>query len=458
MTAPVTRPDWPDGPLLTYYGDDFTGSTDVLEAMTVAGLPSVLYLKEPSPEMLRHFPDARCVGLAGDSRSRSPGWMDRELPRAFASLARLGAPILQYKVCSTFDSSPSTGSIGRAIDLGMRHARAGWSPCVVGAPRLGRYQAFGQLFATVGEETLRLDRHPTMSRHPVTPMDECDLSLHLSRQTDRPIGRIDLLQLRQGRAAARLAALREQADAAPIVFIDVIDEETQRLAGELIWSRREGGLFSASSSGLQDALTACWRARGLLPAPQTLPRPRPVDVVAAVSGSCSPVTAAQLVWARRQGFELIRLDIPRLLGSTTIESELADAVARMVAALKTGRSAIAFSAEGPDDPAVVNFDAASHAAGLSRPQASRRIGEALARVLTGVLERIPVPRVAVAGGDSAGVVTAALGIDALTATAAMAPGAPLCLTWSHEGCHPGLEIVLKGGQMGDPGFFGRTRG
>jgi hypothetical protein len=44
----------------------------------------------------------------------------------------------------------------------------------------GRYQAFGNLFATVEGTAYRLDRHPTMSRHPVTPMTEADLRLHLS--------------------------------------------------------------------------------------------------------------------------------------------------------------------------------------------------------------------------------------------------------------------------------------
>jgi len=30
----------PSGPLLAYYGDDFTGSTDVMEAFSAAGVPS----------------------------------------------------------------------------------------------------------------------------------------------------------------------------------------------------------------------------------------------------------------------------------------------------------------------------------------------------------------------------------------------------------------------------------
>jgi len=63
------RPDaadgWPDGPLLAYYGDDFTGSTDAMEAMTAAGVPTVLFLAVPDAALRARFPDARCIGIAG---------------------------------------------------------------------------------------------------------------------------------------------------------------------------------------------------------------------------------------------------------------------------------------------------------------------------------------------------------------------------------------------------------
>jgi uncharacterized protein YgbK (DUF1537 family) len=42
-------------------------------------------------------------------------------------------------------------------------------------------------------------------------------------------------------------------------------------------------------------------------------------------------------------------------------------------------------------------------------------------------------------------------------TARLAPGAPLCRAWSREPRRDGLEIVLKGGQMGGTGFFGSVR-
>jgi uncharacterized protein YgbK (DUF1537 family) len=154
--------------LLSYYGDDLTCSPDVVEALSSGGVSTELFLRVPDNELLSSFADCRAVGLAGTSRSETPDWMDENLPAAFAWLKAQGASLCHYKVCSTFDSSPTVGSIGRAIEIG-RHVFAQRAvPLIVGAPQLKRYTAFGNLFAAYRGETFRIDRHPVMSRHPVT--------------------------------------------------------------------------------------------------------------------------------------------------------------------------------------------------------------------------------------------------------------------------------------------------
>ena len=445
----------PCGLLVAYYGDDFTGSTDAMEAMTAAGVPTVLFLGVPDRQALARFPEMRCVGIAGSSRGRSPQWMENELPQAFKALAELGAPILHYKVCSTFDSSPTIGSIGKAIDLGTKTMRGRWSPSIVGAPRLKRYQVFGNLFASVDGVGHRLDRHPTMSRHPVTPMDEADLRLHLSQQTSRTIELIDMVQLRSSGADDCVRQLQNQH--VPVVMIDVLDQETLQLAGRLVWEHRGEGIFSASSSGLQYALTAHWRSEGWIPKEHSLPAASSVSVIAGVSGSCSPVTASQIRWARDNGFHTERLQLKRILDANTRGGEVVRASQVAADALHGGRSAIVFSAEGPDDAAVITFDRVAADVGLSRQDAARTVGVALADVMRSILNKAQLQRVVVAGGDSSGEVASALDIDALTVAATLAPGAPLCRAWSRLPERDGLEMVLKGGQMGGLGFFGLVK-
>jgi 3-oxoisoapionate kinase len=441
--------------LLSYYSDDFTGSTDAMEAMAAAGVPTVLFLTTPTPDMLAKFPDARCIGIAGSSRGRSPEWMEAELPKVFSILAGMGAPILHYKVCSTFDSSPSVGSIGRAIDLGTKAMPGRWSPTIIGSPRLARYQVFGNLFAAVGGVAYRLDRHPTMSRHPVTPMGESDLRRHLAAQTSRRIELIDVLQLRQEAATERLDTLIGKD--VPVILIDVMDEETLAAAGRLAWERRGAGLFSASSSGLGYALTAYWRQIGLVPEEVSLPQAAAVPAIAVVSGSCSPVTASQIAWARARGFQTERMHLPSALHVRTREGEIERLADAATAALGQGISPVIFTAEGPDDETVSRFDQSAQDAGLSRPDAARAVGVALAGVMKKMLDRARPGRIVIAGGDSSGEIVNALNIQALTVAAGLTPGAPLCRTWSDDESRDGLEIVLKGGQIGDETFFGQAR-
>lgn len=457
MVSPAAVPPPHNGGLLlAYYGDDFTGSTDALEALVTAGVPTVLCLQVPDAALLARFPGVRAVGLAGQARGQSPGWMRQHLAPALQALAALGAPILHYKVCSTFDSSPTTGSIGCAIDLGLPLMPGRWSPMLVGAPRLGRYTAFGHLFAVAQGVGHRLDRHPTMARHPVTPMGESDLRLHLGAQTTRRRELIDFTQLKAGQGAARLDALCAASGDTPVVLVDVLDDETLRAAGALVWDQRGAGLFTASSSGLQYALAAHWQATGLVSGPAVLPGAAAVGQIAAVSGSCSPGTAAQIAWAADHGFATLRLDVPRLLADASAEvGRVVDAAA---ASLAAGRSPLVYTAAGPDDPAVRQFDTAASTAGISRSLAAQRTGQGLADVLCQLLDRVPaLRRVAVAGGDSSGAVAAALDVQALTLQATLVPGAPLCRAWSARAGRDGLEIVLKGGQMGGDDFFGRVR-
>src|ERR1044071_2989998 len=185
--------------LLAFYGDDFTGSTDALEFMTRAGAKTVLFIEPPTAKQLANYPGLDAFGVAGMTRAPSPEEMEQTLLPAFKALKKSGARHVHYKVCSTFDSSPAIGSIGKAIDTGAQVFKNKFVPLLVAAPSLGRYCLFGNLFARFGIGSdggiYRLDRHPSVSRHPVTPMTEADLQRHLSRQPRRSIVLFDILSV-----------------------------------------------------------------------------------------------------------------------------------------------------------------------------------------------------------------------------------------------------------------------
>lgn len=443
-----------EGPLVCWLGDDFTGSAAVMEVLAFAGLPSVLFTDLPDAALARRFAGMRGVGIATTLRSEGPEVMRQRLGPLLRWLDGQGAPILHYKICSTFDSSPEVGSIGCAIDAALEVRPVAAVPLLTAAPQMRRYQAFGSLFAGLPEGVFRLDRHPVMSRHPVTPMAEADLLRHLAAQTDLPGGLISLEDLAAG-AEARLEALIT--GGARVLSIDNMDAGTEAAAGRLIWDHRERLGLVVGSQGVEYALVRHWQETGLLPVAPPVPSAGRVEQIVAVSGSVSPVTKAQLDWAGAHGFALLQFDAASVCGLA--EDQQSEEVRLAVAALQAvarGQSPLIHSAAGPDDPAVARFRAALSERQLSLGEANRRIGSSLGRILDLVLRGTGLRRAVISGGDTSGYGMRELGLQALVALAPTIPGAALCRAYG-TGAHDGLQIALKGGQMGSEDYFGWIR-
>src|SRR5688500_9899495 len=101
-------------PLVGFYGDDFTGSVDALLQYRRTGLDGVLLT---DPEHVGRISDRAVIGLAGISRSLPADELAAEVAPALTRLRELAPRVVQYKACSTVDSSPEVGSLGRVIEI-----------------------------------------------------------------------------------------------------------------------------------------------------------------------------------------------------------------------------------------------------------------------------------------------------------------------------------------------------
>ncbi len=345
-----------------------------------------------------------------------------------------GAPIVHYKTCSTFDSSPAIGSIGRVIDVGMEVFGSRFVPVVVGAPALGRYCAFGNLFARCGgePEIYRLDRHPSMSRHPITPMDEADLRVHLGKQTSKRIGLVDAIdmEMQSEDLHRRLESLL--GEGARIVLMDVLYDRHLEAIGAIMaeHARSDGPLFVAGSSGVESALCAHWMKTGSAARTAHFEQPGPATPIIAVAGSCSPVTGAQIRWAVGNGFAEIVFD----------GQDVGDTCSEVCAAIRAGRS-VCLHTGGSGTKDLWANDTSG-------------IGAALGRILARALGETGMRRAVVAGGDTSSQVARALGIEAVEMIGELTRGVPLCKASSTNPSIDGLEIAFKGGQIGNEEFFG----
>lgn len=435
--------------LLSYYGDDLTGSTDVMEALASNGVDTVLFMNVPDETLLARFSHCKAIGLAGTSRSETPEWMQEHLTPAFNWLKSLNAEIAHYKVCSTFDSAPHVGNIGKAVEIGKAIFNQAYVPLVVGAPQLKRYTSFGNLFAAYQGETYRIDRHPVMSRHPVTPMHEADLRVHLAQQTALKTVLADLVALSAADANERVNAIVKDADG--MLLLDVDSHESQLHAGEQLWRlRAREGWFVAGSSGVEYALLAAWAKAGLIGTKKEFPLPGKADRIAVVSGSVSPTTERQIRHATSSGFTGIDLNPLDLLGENGNQA-IEAAIAEGQKELKQGNSVILNTALGPSADRGTEIDKIAG----SRHQLARSLGF----ILRSLVERESLTRAVIAGGDTSSHALRELHVDALTTLLPLpqTPGSPLCTAHGAHAATNGLQVALKGGQVGSDGYFSQIR-
>jgi uncharacterized protein YgbK (DUF1537 family) len=467
-------------PWYGYYGDDFTGATDTLAHLARAGLRAILFMAMPTAEQLSAAGPLDAVGVAGTARSMGTQALEAELGPVGAGFAALGVCVLHYKVCSTFDSSPRTGSIGVAINV-LRHRFPNPLVAIIGGqPDLRRYCAFGNLFAAAGAASTlyRIDRHPTMSRHPVTPMDEADLRLHLQAQGLQHVALVDCttyVRPLPERVAVLDAQLAQHPDA---VLFDALETAHLPLIGELIAPHAQRSpMLVVGASSVAQALAATSLAFApktqlqaklrselntklgidLNTEPETEPalEQRPVnrrDVprvptgtqgpVFILAGSLSPLTAQQI--AHASAFEKIELAPERLCGDA-VPVYLEEILKPITAALRAGRHVLAFTrrvgesqSTGHDDP--------------------RTLALACGQLLRRVLEATQLHRVAVAGGDTSSYAMQQLDAWGLSYLSSVCPGVALTRLHSDRPYLDGLEIVLKGGQMGGVDLFERLLG
>ena len=190
--------------MLCFYGDDFTGATANLAAFQQAGLEAILFLETPCQDKLARHP-VEVLGIAGISRSLRASAIPAEITPPLRLFKELGAPLVQYKICSTFDSSPDVGSFGAVLQTAAAYFGKATVPVVAACPSIERFTVFGNHFASFRQSLYRLDRHPIMSRHPATPMHESDLCLHLERQVGTKIGLVDINAIKRGPEALKAA-------------------------------------------------------------------------------------------------------------------------------------------------------------------------------------------------------------------------------------------------------------
>ena len=410
--------------MLGAVADDFTGATDLANTLVCEGMSVVQTVGVPDRDA--PVDAANAVVVALKSRTSPAEEAVAQSLDAVRWLRDRGAGQIVFKYCSTFDST-AHGNIGPVADA-LLHALASDFALVCPAfPANGRTVYMGTLF--VGEVPLA---ESSMRDHPLTPMRDSSLIRLMEAQSRHRAGLIPLAAVRAGPAAirSRIQALKEQGVRYGVV--DALTEEDLRAIGAACPAH----VLVTGGSGVALGLPANFHPPG-----RALRNPAPAAPEVSgrglvIAGSCSAATRAQIDHARSR-WPARKLDIDRLAAEA---DEVGEAVGWALA-------------QAPETPVLVYGSADPAEVRLTQERyGAERAGALMEAALARVAESLHAhgfARIVVAGGETAGAVTRALGIRALRIGPQIAPGVP----WTEALGGAPLALALKSGNFGGETFF-----
>jgi uncharacterized protein YgbK (DUF1537 family) len=405
--------------------DDFTGASDLASTWASQGLLVVQTIGIPGNARVAEGAEAIVVALKSRTAPR-----DRAVAESVAAhrwLKSAGAQQIVFKYCSTFDSTPA-GNIGPVADALLEETGERFTILCPAFPANRRTVYQGHLF--VGSELLS---DSPMRHHPLTPMRDSSLIRLMAAQTGNRVGLIPLDVVRSGVAAIceRMQELRARGVVHAVV--DAVSDEDLLTIGAAI---RDLPLVTGGS-GIGMGLPQNFRDKGLLarPAAPWLPRAEGRELV--LSGSCSAATRAQLanvadLWPSR------KITADELSGG----AELVERLVKWALGNSPSLPVVVYASATPEE--------LSESQGrYGTEEAGRMVEEILAAVAVR-LRDAGFNRIVVAGGETSGAVSLALGVKTLRIGAEIAPGVPWCEV---VGTARPLALALKSGNFGSPTFF-----
>ena len=400
--------------------DDFTGATDLAGLLARSGHRVSLRIGVPEGP-----PDdpAPFEVIALKCRTAPVAEAVAECRAALRWLRAAGAARVFWKYCSTFDST-AEGNIGPVAEALMQDLGATQTIFCPAFPENGRSVFMGHLF--VGRQPLH---ESPMKDHPLTPMRDSNLMRLLAPQVTRPVGLVDRPTVAQGPAAIRAALAALGAEGVAHVVVDAVADADLRAIAEAC---RDLPLLTGGSAlamPLPDLLAGKAALRGRA---SRLRIDRPAIVL---SGSCSAMTRAQVA--------AYPDDAPRhRLDPLYLAKHGPGAALDWLSGVPLSRTPLVYATAGPDEVAAAQAE-------LGVAEAGRVVEDALARIARAARDA-GRRRFVVAGGESAGAVTQALGVSRLDIGAEIAPGVPW--TFATSAGLP-IALALKSGNFGGPGFF-----
>jgi uncharacterized protein YgbK (DUF1537 family) len=272
-----------------------------------------------------------------------------------------------------------------------------------------------------------------MKDHPLTPMRDSNLMRLLRPQVTKPVGLANRLTVADGADALRSRLNALKADGVAHVVVDAVANSDLTIIAEAC---RDMPLMTGGSA-VAMPLPSLYLADGTLSKDAaTMQSPKVDDKTIVLSGSCSAMTNAQVANYIDLGAANYQLD-PLEIAKTG-----AQPVLDWLNTQDLSKAPLIYATADPARVKAVQDELGVAAAG-------QLIEDTLAQCATHAVKG-GARRIIVAGGETSGAVTKALGVDRLDIGAEIAPGVPwtYCVSNGQQ-----IALTLKSGNFGTETFF-----
>ena len=422
--------DIPSKSILGCIADDFTGASDAASFLAKQGVKTVLYngIPEKSSEKTSkrisekfagkkgELADVQAIVIALKTRTMETKKAVAQSLEAVEWLKEHGAGQIYVKYCSTFDSTKE-GNIGPIMDALLEKYQVPYSILCPALPVNGRTVENGKLYVN----GVPLDESP-MKNHPLTPMWDSEIKNLMEAQSKYSCLNVyDIGEKEQNKV--------QEYSKKENHFYVIPDYKETEDAKKIVEVFGDLPILSGGS-GLLEELAFKYASTS---ASETNPQ-KTKGKALLLAGSCSVATRGQIAYMKQKGIPMKKMDPLKLLNGTQTEEELWNFIE------SNDSEVLIYSSDNPENVKEVQKAGKEEAAQILERTTANLAKRAVENGIT---------RIIVAGGETSGAVTKALGYYSYGIGESVAPGVPIMIPKENEN----IRLVLKSGNFGNEDFM-----
>lgn len=411
--------------------DDFTGATDIASFLVENGLSVIQFNGVPENQQAV---DTDAVVISLKSRSAPKEEAIQDSLAALKWLQLHDCEQVYFKYCSTFDSTKE-GNIGPVTDALLEALDSKMTIISPALPVNGRTVYKGYLFVL---DQLLADS--PMKNHPLNPMTDSSLLRLMAMQAKGRVGLITAEALDKGAEFVKqqLQSLEDQG--VNYVVMDALTETHLVTQGAAVKEMK----LVTGGSGLAIGLARA-HVGDCVSSSDAKAKGYPVAGKAIIfSGSCSAMTNQQVARYQSQA-PSFAIDVAKIIDTDSREVYVQEIV-RWIEQLSEQTDFAPLIYATSDATKLAEIQQA-----FGAEKASLAVEETF-KLLTLALNTGAFSRFIVAGGETSGVVTQALGVESFYIGPTISPGVP----WV-KSVENAISLALKSGNFGDEDFFMRAQ-